>query len=230
MIIEFVIMKFIGVGNILTLIATCIINRGSKIKTRVTLDTLRPLPQFLGVAPNLCLSAGAFTPPASHFDKSTAEKIRSRITLNFAFFLTNYVFLAVGVGLVVALSNPKMLVSIAVVVGLWLIDDQINSRQIEFIIKGINIFEVLTPFRRWCILVAVSIIVGVSKCLIPLLSWLFISVIITLLHAGLRDPKHIESSASFYLNNDLNSEEEDEMAFTKSKLMEGVTNRRQEVV
>jgi len=68
---------------------------------------LRPLPMFLGVVPtgpsSMCFSAGAFTPPIRKVDKASPEKIKSRVHLNFAFFLSNYVLISSMVALVVAL-------------------------------------------------------------------------------------------------------------------------------
>lgn len=57
----------------------------ARIQSRISLDTLRPLPVFLGINPtNSCFSAEAFTPPIKKIDKSTFEKIKSRMKLNFA--------------------------------------------------------------------------------------------------------------------------------------------------
>ena len=204
--------------------------RGGKLRSRVTLDSLRPLPQFLGIAPNLCLSAGAFTPPVAHMDKSTIEKVKSRVSLNISFFLTNYMFLSIGVGLVVALSHPGMLISVTAVAGLWTIHNIIIDRKLELIVKDQDLLKIITPFHRWCFLMALSIIVGVGWCLVPLLSWFLISSFMILVHAGLRDPKHIETS--FRLKSGAASDDDDDehVVLTKSKLMEGATMRRQDVV
>lgn len=57
----------------------------ARVQSRISLDTLRPLPVFLGINPtNSCFSAEAFTPPVKKIDKSTFEKIKSRMKLNFA--------------------------------------------------------------------------------------------------------------------------------------------------
>lgn len=82
----------------------------ARLQSRVSLDTLRPLPMFLGVNPTngLCFSSAAFTTPVRKIDKSTPEKIKSRVQLNLHFFLTNYVLVASMVGIVVALMHPGM--------------------------------------------------------------------------------------------------------------------------
>lgn len=160
------------------------------------------------------------------------EKVKSRVSLNTSFFLTNYVFLTIGVGVVVALSHPGMLISVAAVSGLWGIHNVIIHRKMQLIVQEKDVLKIINPFHRWCFLMVVSIIVGVVWCLVPLLSWFFISSFMTLVHAGLRDPKHIEASASFHLKNGVASDDEEDhvVGRTKSKLMEGATMRRQEVV
>jgi hypothetical protein len=93
----------------------------ARMMSRVSVDTLRPLPMFVGVvttaqqqhnnSPNnkqLCFAGGAYTPPIRKFDKASLEKVKSRVSLNFAFFLSNYVLVASMVGLVVALMHPGM--------------------------------------------------------------------------------------------------------------------------
>lgn len=202
----------------------------------MTVDTLRPLPQFLGVNPNFCFAAGAFTPPANHLDKSTVEKLRSRIYLNLAFFLSNYALLTAGAGLVVSLSHPRMVFSMGAVAGLWWLHFLITEKGLDrIIISGQDLSTIITPAIRFHIVLAISLVVGVFQCLVPLLSWFFISMFLVLTHAVLRDPKHIEKSASFRLKSGAaedDDESDDEDNGLKAKLMEGatITQRRQDVV
>ena len=48
----------------------------AKMQSRVRIETLRPLPEFLGIDPaaGFCLSPGAFTPPVRKVDKESPEK------------------------------------------------------------------------------------------------------------------------------------------------------------
>eukprot|EP00523_Entomoneis_sp_CCMP467_P017631 CAMPEP_0168809510 /NCGR_PEP_ID=MMETSP0726-20121227/3122_1 /TAXON_ID=265536 /ORGANISM="Amphiprora sp., Strain CCMP467" /LENGTH=245 /DNA_ID=CAMNT_0008861495 /DNA_START=260 /DNA_END=998 /DNA_ORIENTATION=+ len=91
-------------------------------QNRVRLDTLRPLPQFLGISVATgCLHGEAFSPPVRlrHLDKSAAEKIKSRFSLNFQYFITNYVLIALLVATVVALMHPGMVLFVGVLYALW---------------------------------------------------------------------------------------------------------------
>jgi hypothetical protein len=65
---------------------------------------------FLGVTSQsgACVAKGAFTSPIRKIDKASFEKVKCRVSLNFAFFLTNYVLVSAMVGLVVALMHPGM--------------------------------------------------------------------------------------------------------------------------
>jgi hypothetical protein len=167
----------------------------TRLMSRVSIETLRPLPMFLGVNPvGFCLSAGAFTPPVKKLDKTTPEKISSRIKLNFAFFLSNYALLAAMVGIVVALMHPSMLFFVAIVMGLW----SLHSFMIrhELIVFGFNLGTVLSIQQRFYVLFTITTLVVIWKCLIPTLIFIAISGLIIITHSFLRDPKHIESSSS----------------------------------
>ena len=84
----------------------------------ISVETLRPLPLFLGISGNnFCMSAEAFTPPIKKIEFREAEKLTSRVKLNFSFFLTNYALVAFGVALVVALMHPSMIFSLVCVWG-----------------------------------------------------------------------------------------------------------------
>lgn len=168
----------------------------SEIQGRVSLDTLRPLTAFLGIDPSSssCLiSAGAFTPPVQKLDKMTLEKVTSRMKLNGAFFLSNYVLLAVMVALVVALMHPSMIFFVAVCWSLWSLHHFLISNQL--VIFGINAHSLLSIQQRFYILFTVTTVVVFMKCLVPTIYFCSISALMILSHAFLRDPKHTENSS-----------------------------------
>jgi hypothetical protein len=75
---------------------------------------------FLGISgPNFCFSPEAFSPPMKKIDKSTPEKVKSRMRLNFAFFISNYALVVAGVALVVALMHPGMIFLVGIVWSCW---------------------------------------------------------------------------------------------------------------
>lgn len=163
----------------------------------MTIDTVRPLPMFLGITgPSLCFSPEAFTIPVKKVDKSTPEKFKSRLKLNFAFFLSNYALVATGTALIVFLMHPGMLLSMAVVWGLWMLHHFLISN--EVMVFGRNVGTLLSISHRSNALVVLTVIVIVWKCLVPALTVLGISGLIILTHALLRDPKHIEISSTNY--------------------------------
>lgn len=167
-----------------------------RLRDRVTMDTLRPLPMFLGLSgPSWCLSPGAFAPPTKHVDKSMVEKIRARVRLNFAFFLSNYALVAFGVAVVVALSHPGMLLFVGAVWLLWMAHAFLIDH--ELICFGTNIGIIMSITQRSTVLSLLTIVVIIWKCLFPVLTFVIISGIIILSHALMRDPKHIESSTEF---------------------------------
>lgn len=167
----------------------------ARIMSRVSLDTIRPLHMFLGInqAQGLCLSVEAFTPPIRKLDKSSPEKIKSRVQLNFAFFLSNYVLVAAMVALVVALMHPSMLLFVAMVYGLWSFHSFLIRHELEFF--GIQVHSLLSIQQRFYLLFVITTIVVVFHCLMPALFFLLISSLLIISHALLRDPKHIESDS-----------------------------------
>ena len=170
----------------------------SRYKDRITLDTLRPLPMFLGVSgPAFCISAQAFAPPSKRFDKDAAEKIGSRLKLNFSFFLTNYALIVGGTAFVVALMHPAMLVLMGIVYGLWYLHFLIERAGVNMEYGGVDFSEIFTTNRRALVLTMVTVLVGVFKCLVPVLEVVAISGIVILAHAGMRDPQHVESCGDF---------------------------------
>jgi hypothetical protein len=171
------------------------------------MDTLRPLAMFLGLTgPALCISADAFSPPVRKMDKSLIEKVRSRITLNFAFFLTNYALVVLGVAIVVALSHPGMLLFLGVVYGLWWIHSYMIHN--EVLVGGMNLGTILSISQRTTVLSVVTAVVIVWKCLVPVVSFVAISGLLVLSHACMRDPNHIENTGDL-LRDGEDDEDED---------------------
>lgn len=154
------------------------------------MDTLRPLPMFLGLSDGFCMSAEAFTPPIKKVDKTTPEKVTSRIKLNIAFFLTNYALVAFGVAVVVALMHPGMLISVGFVWGLWWLHNYMISH--EIIVFGHNIGALLSISHRFYVLFVITVLVVMWKCLAPAIIFISITTIVVLAHAIMRDPKHTD--------------------------------------
>eukprot|EP00591_Stephanopyxis_turris_P011221 CAMPEP_0195526272 /NCGR_PEP_ID=MMETSP0794_2-20130614/27232_1 /TAXON_ID=515487 /ORGANISM="Stephanopyxis turris, Strain CCMP 815" /LENGTH=230 /DNA_ID=CAMNT_0040656917 /DNA_START=181 /DNA_END=873 /DNA_ORIENTATION=+ len=170
----------------------------NQVNKRVTIDTIRPFPLFLGVTGSaFCFSPTAFTPPSKHIDKTFIEKFRARLTLNFKFFLSNYALVTAGVAVVVALMNPSMLLYVGVVCVLWWLHNFTLVNKIPLVVAGKDMGSFLTPFNRTAILAILTVLVIVSKCLLPIMSVLVISAFIILFHATMRDPKDVESSSVF---------------------------------
>ena len=163
---------------------------------RVTVETLRPLPVFLGIHPvGLCLSPGAFTPPVRQLaDKTTPEKVQSRLRLNLAYFLTNYVLLVALVAIVVALMHPGMLLVLGLVWSFWSLHTFLIKH--ELVVFGVQVHSLLTIQQRFYGLLAMTTLVVLWKCLVPALTVIVLSTVLVLTHAVLRDPKHIEMSAT----------------------------------
>jgi PRA1 family protein len=167
----------------------------SQIQSRVTLDTIRPLPMFLGISgQNFCFSPEAFGPPMKKLDKSSPEKFKSRLRLNFSFFLSNYALVTAGVSLVIALMHPGMLLSLGFLWASWTFHHFLISN--EVLIMGKNIGTLLSLNQRSVLLSFVTVVVVVWKCLKPTITAVAISGVLVLVHAILRDPKHLDTSST----------------------------------
>lgn len=162
------------------------------IQNKVRLDTLRPFPQFLGISAAGCMAPEAFGAPVQRLDKSTLEKIKSRFSLNFAFFLTNYVLVTVLVATVVALMHPGMIFFVGLLYGLWT-GHELWGYQ-ELVVFGVNLHVYLTFALRARLLSGMTVVVVVWKCWWPFVHAVVISALLISAHALLRDPKHIELS------------------------------------
>ena len=183
-----------------------------RLSERITLETLRPLPLFLGIQESksghsFCLAAGAFSalpPPADDDDQTSVwDHLRTRLTLNGALFLTNYALVAGGVAIVIALLHPGMLLVLTVVMALWWCHDYLIHQTV--MLGTYNIGAILTINQRSTVLTMLTLVAIVWKCLLPVVSFVIVSGILIGLHAISRDPQHIEqySQQSAY-NNDNN--------------------------
>lgn len=168
----------------------------ARMWSSISVETLRPLPVFLGVTgSNFCMSPEAFTPPIKRVvDKSTPEKITSRIRLNLTYFLTNYALVAFGVAVVVALMHPGMLVSLGMVWVLWWGHNYLVHN--EVILFGHNISVLVSIAHRFYFLFCVSVAVVMWKCFRPALIFFSISGVIIAAHAIMRDPHHVAKNTT----------------------------------
>ena len=171
------------------------------ISSRVTMDTVRPLPMFLGISgPSFCLSPEAFNPPIRKVDKSSPEKTKSRLKLNLSFFMSNYAIVVAGVALVTALMHPGMLLALGLLWSLWGLHSFLISN--ELVVFGLNLSTLLSINQRSNALVAITTLVIVWKCLFPAITVVIISGVLIFAHALFRDPKHIDASSSGRFGND----------------------------
>ena len=184
------------------------------------MDTLRPLPLFLGVTgPSFCIAADAFSPPiplSLQVDKSTHEKFRSRISRNLVYFATNYALLALGTVLVVALMHPGMLIYVGVTWAMWWLHVVVIREDVRMVVMERDLNDVLTPKRRSWILTLWTAWVAIVKCLRPLLIGMSISGVLILFHAVMRDPKKLvgdilSSSKSMAKRGSSDSDDESEV-------------------
>lgn len=178
----------------------------SYITSRVTMDTVRPLNMFLGISgPSFCLSPEAFNPPVRKVDKSTPEKFKSRLKLNFAFFLSNYAVVTAGVALVTALMHPGMLFALGLLWALWGLHTFLISNEVIFF--GRNIGTLVTISHRSSALIFITSAVIVWKCLFPAITVVVISALLILTHAMFRDPKHIDKPDKYRSDDDDSGED-----------------------
>ena len=168
------------------------LTRMAYVGSRVTMDTVRPLNMFLGISgPSFCFSPLAFNTPVKKVDKSTCEKFQSRLKLNFAFFLSNYAIVTAGVALVTALMHPGMVISVVSIWGLWLLHRFLISN--ELLVFGRNIGTLISISQRSTMLIFLTAIVVIWKCLKPAVTVITISGALIFTHALLRDPTHVTS-------------------------------------
>ena len=190
----------------------------SSMRGRISLDTIRPLPMFIGISGHaFCFAPEAFSPPAKKLDKSTYEKVKSRIRLNFAFFLSNYALVTAGVGIVVALMHPGMLLAVGLVWSLWGFHNYLISN--ELVLFGQNIGTLVSITHRSNALIVLTILVVTWKCLLPAITFVAISGLIVFSHALMRDPNHIEMSNDFQRQKFADDSDDDEGALSESEVL-----------
>lgn len=168
----------------------------ARVQSRVSLETLRPLPEFLGVnATTFRIAPGALNMPAKNMDSASMKTIQSRVELNSAYFLSNYALIVAMTALIVTLMHPGMILSLGLVYGLWMGHAFMLRRKVEAF--GTNVNNMLSVQQRSYALILISFLVILWTCLVPALTVLILSGIMILAHAALRDPKHVQSSSSF---------------------------------
>jgi len=166
------------------------------VKSKVSLETLKPLPEFLGLTSTaeqgIQMSHQAFNPPLA--GSSTMMMIKSRIKDNCEYFTTNYVLVAAMVALVVALMHPTMLIFIGIVAALWWGHGYLIKHELN--VAGLPIHALLTVQQRFYFLLAISFVVVVWFCLVPAFLFGGLSGIIILAHAALRDTSHLHEASN----------------------------------
>ena len=180
----------------------------SQVHGRVSMDTLRPLPMFIGITEgSVWFTPGAFTKPVQKFDKYTLEKFKSRIRLNFAFFISNYALVASMVALVVALLHPGMIAWLLILWGLWSFHTFLISN--EVILAGRNVGSLISINHRSNALTVLSVVVICLKCFRPAITVVVLSTLLILSHAVARDPNNVETSGSFQFKKTGSDDESD---------------------
>jgi len=175
---------------------------------------------FLGITgPSFCFSPDAFNPPSKRIDKMAPDKFRTRLSLNFAFFISNYALVTAGVFLVVALTHPGMLLHVGGLLCFWYLHFLASANESLLVIYNRDFGNILPPSRRTLILNIMSAWVILFDCLGPFLSAVTISTVIILFHASMRDPKHVEKSGAFHRrvdSDDEGTETDDEVIVNRS--------------
>jgi hypothetical protein len=159
------------------------------------MDTLRPLPIFLGLTgPSFCIAADAFSSPiylTRQTDKSSIEKLASRLSRNMNYFATNYAFLALCTILVVALMHPGMLLYVGITWSAWWLHVVTIREDVRLVVMEKDLNDIFTPKHRSTILTVWTIWVAIAKCLRPSLKGMAISGALVLFHALMRDPAKV---------------------------------------
>mmetsp|Transcript_3141 Transcript_3141/g.4580 ORF Transcript_3141/g.4580 Transcript_3141/m.4580 type:complete len:259 (+) Transcript_3141:171-947(+) len=206
----------------------------SKITDRVTLDTIRPLPVFLGISgPSLCFAPNAFTPPSKKLDKNTAEKVSQRITLNFSYFLSNYAMIFIGTCIIVTLMHPAMIIYSSVVYFLWKGHKIMVENQTPLVVGGKDVGQYVTVELRTRILYIITAWVVVAYCFRPFMIVVNLTGLLVMFHAFMRDPKHIDSfnsPSSLMLPSGLGRQYGDESSLNSSSGDEGDSSGSEVVV
>jgi hypothetical protein len=175
----------------------------ARLQSRVSFETLRPAPVFLGVKPGTGMTCQAYTPPFKAFDATAMSKAKTRVQTNFTHFVSNYALVAAMVALVVALMHPSMLLFLGIVGGLWFLNNRLNQR--DFQLCGVRLQTVLPVQKRFYALVAITALVVVWMCLPPSVTFLCITTTVVLPHALFRnndDYSALGSEDSVYMQDE----------------------------
>lgn len=157
------------------------------------MDTIRPLPVFLGITgPSMCFAPDAFNPPSKKIDKYTAEKVSQRVSLNFAYFISNYAMIFVGTCIIVTLMHPAMIIYSFIVYLLWKGHTIMVANNTPLVIMDKDLGKYITVEMRTRILYMVTAWVVLAYCFKPFISVVGLTSLLVLCHAFMRDPKHID--------------------------------------
>ena len=143
-------------------------------------------------------------------DKSTVEKVRQRMNLNIAYFLTNYALIAAGTCVVVILMHPRMIIFSSIVYALWKLHNVMVKDNVPLIVMEKDVGKYLTVEVRTKILYAITLWVTVFYCLRPSLLATSLTLTLTLSHAVMRDPKQFGSGRVLETNKDNYSDDEND--------------------
>lgn len=164
----------------------------AQLRSRVSIDTIRPLPVFLGLnsGNDISVSPKAFSSPSTTLDVSCPLRIWRRVQLNFSFFLSNYALVAFMTSIVVALMHPVMLLILSIVYSLWWMHGFLIRH--EVVVFGTSIQNLMTVQQRFYVLFIFTSVVIVHECLVPFAIFLGISTLIIMTHALLRDATQLD--------------------------------------
>jgi PRA1 family protein len=182
----------------------------ARMKSHISIETIRPLPIFLGLRSvssstasdhddsgmsGVQISPNAFT-TAPIFGRGTNRytAIRSRVQENMTYFMSNYAVVAAMTAVVILLMHPSVLIIIAILHGLWWCHGYLIRH--ELIVLSIPIHTVLTVQQRFYLLFATSFILIIITCVVPTLIFLLIAGVMIVCHAALRDTGHLHDASS----------------------------------
>jgi len=133
-------------------------------------------------------------------DKTTVEKVKRRVDLNFAYFLTNYALIAAGTCVVVILMHPMMIIYSVIVYSFWKAHTIMVKNNIPLVVFDKDVGQYLSVEIRTKLLYVVTLWVVIMYCLMPFLAASGLTFLMVFTHAVMRDPKQIESGKASYKN------------------------------
>lgn len=183
--------------------------------SRSCICVYRSMPVFFGIiGPSICFSPQAFGTPSKKLDKTTFEKVWSRLSLNFAYFLSNYVMIFFGVCVVVSLTYTDMIFYLALTSACWWFHLATKRNHIPITLFGKNLDDYISMHSRTKILWTFTGFVVMFYCLLPFFTMVSVSSVLVLTHALFRDPKHIDVASSsmftYYHDEDDDSDYEED--------------------